>query len=122
MCLVLTSIFLQLIIFVLSGVLANNNLADKRKCNKLNIINNIVLILTGLLMGVNICVNVFVQIDFTAIFNKNRTLFDGADSPPSVFSLFDARTNAPTTPIMSIPDEYWSSSSTPFTTPSVTNN
>lgn len=104
MCLVCSSILLQVIILVLSGVLVNTNILNRKRSNFLNIINNLVLILTGLLFGINICVNVFVQIDFSLIINKNR-------SNPHSSVLSFGPTNVPTLP-MDIPESYWSSSST----------
>ena len=62
--LVTTSVFCQVFMLILCAILANNNLADKAKSNYLNVLNNIVLVMTGAIFCFNIIVNVFVQVDF----------------------------------------------------------
>jgi len=73
---------------ILSGVLANNHIGDKKKARAMDIINNIILVLTGVIFSINIVVNVFVQIDLTGMVIGN--------------------TFVPIT----VPHEFWSSSST----------
>ncbi len=78
--LVATSLCCQIIMLILCGVLANNNLTDRNKSTYLNVINNIVLVLTGIIFCLNIIVNVFVQIDFTNLININTTKPSGFES------------------------------------------
>ncbi len=82
---------------ILSGVLANNHIGDKKKARAMDIINNIVLVLTGVIFSINIVVNVFVQIDFSGMIagNHSRQAYEEQAFMP-----------------ISVPHEYWSSSST----------
>ena len=71
--LVSTSIVAQLVILVILGYLANNTLANKAKKPYLDIMNNMVLVLTGIIFCLNIVTNVFIQIDFTDVLDKAKT-------------------------------------------------
>ncbi len=82
---------------ILSGVLANNHIGDKKKARAMDIINNIILVLTGVIFSINIVVNVFVQIDLTG-------MVIGNNSKPN----FEELAFVPIT----VPHEFWSSSST----------
>jgi hypothetical protein len=60
----------QLLLLIFLAVLANFNLANHEKKNAINVLNNIVLALCGIVFCVNIVSNVFIQIDFAALLNK----------------------------------------------------
>ncbi len=71
--LVTISIVAQLIMAVLLGLLARNNLADLKQKRVNNIMNNFVLVLTGIVFVTNIITNVFIQVDITDYLNSNGT-------------------------------------------------
>lgn len=48
------SILSQVIILVLLGVLANNNLANRAKKSYINVMNDIVLVLSGIIFALNV--------------------------------------------------------------------
>ena len=48
------SLISQVIILVLLGVLANNNLANRAKKSYLNVMNDIVLVLSGIIFALNV--------------------------------------------------------------------
>ena len=50
--------------------MAKKNVADKKKVYYANIINNIALILSGILFCINILINVFIQMEATNLVNK----------------------------------------------------
>lgn len=60
-----TSVLIQIIMLIVLGYLANNNLANRRKKSYINFMNNVALVLTGIVFVLNIIINVLVQIDFT---------------------------------------------------------
>lgn len=61
--LVISSLFGQVLLLILTGVLANKNVAIKKNVYYTNIVNNMVLILSGILFCVNIIVNIFIQME-----------------------------------------------------------
>ena len=74
--LVSISIIAQLVVLVILGYLANNTLANKAKKPYLNIMNDMVLVLTGIIFCLNIVSNVFIQIDFTDVLEKASANFN----------------------------------------------
>ena len=48
------SLLAQLIILILLGVLANNNLANRTKKSYLNVMNDVVLVLSGIIFALNV--------------------------------------------------------------------
>ncbi|CAF0811382.1 unnamed protein product [Brachionus calyciflorus] len=85
--LVVASIIAQLAILVICGYLANNTLANRAKKAYLEAMNNIVLVLTGVIFCLNIITNVFIQIDFTNNIEKAKTtLFDWPTTNPKIIN------------------------------------
>lgn len=81
---VVASIIAQCIILIILAYLAKNNLANKAKKPYLDIMNNVVLILTGIIFCLNIITNVFIQIDFTNLIENigsNVPNFNWSTSP-----------------------------------------
>ena len=72
--LVSTSIIAQVVMLLILGYLANNNLANRRKKSYINFMNNVALVLTGVVFCLNIITTVFIQIDFTNLTPKASTL------------------------------------------------
>lgn len=72
--LVSTSIIAQVVMLLILGYLANNNLANRRKKSYINFMNNVALVLTGVVFCLNIITTVFIQIDFTNLTPKTSTL------------------------------------------------
>lgn len=83
--LVTASIISQVIMLVILGLLANSNLANKSKKWYINTMNNVVLVLTGVVFCLNIITNVFIQVDFTSILDKiSTTAQNWSGSTPSI--------------------------------------
>ncbi|RNA11469.1 ninjurin-2-like isoform X1 [Brachionus plicatilis] len=84
--LVIASIISQCVIFIILAYLAKNNLANKAKKPYLDAMNNVVLILTGIIFCLNVITNVFIQIDFTNILGStvsNIPTFEWPTTNPS---------------------------------------
>jgi hypothetical protein len=86
--LVSSSIVAQLIMLVILGVLANNNFANRAKKGFINVMHDIVLILTGIIFCVNVITSVFIQVDFTDILNKvtSASVWPASTSPELEFN------------------------------------
>lgn len=89
--LVSTSVLAQIIMLIVLGYLANNNLANRRKKSYINFMNNVALVLTGIVFVLNIITNVLVQIDFTNILKATPTaptvaspIWSTAETPTSL--------------------------------------
>lgn len=80
--LVATSVFAQIIMLMILGYLANKNLANRRKKSYINFMNNMALVLTGIVFVLNIVSNVLVQIDFTNILKKQPSTQPTVASTP----------------------------------------
>jgi hypothetical protein len=68
----MSSLLGQVLLLALTGVLANKSLAIKKNISFTNVINNIVMILSGLLFCVNIIINVFIQIETSGSSDQNN--------------------------------------------------
>jgi hypothetical protein len=86
--LVSSSIVAQLVMLVILGVLANNNFANRAKKGFINIMHDIVLILTGIIFCVNVITSVFIQVDFTEILNKvtSASIWTVSNSPEAEYN------------------------------------
>lgn len=87
--LVVTSIILQLLTIFILAYLANNNLGDRLKRRYINTMNNVVLLMSGIIFVINIISNVFIQIDFTSILSKTTSgfsMFWPETTTPNIFS------------------------------------
>lgn len=71
--LVSASITFQVLLAIFLSLLARNNLEDGKQKKTNERLNNLVLILTGIVFAINILTNILVQVDLENYERKNKT-------------------------------------------------